>query len=427
MQGEKITMFCPLNLKKSEDLEQGDEWVMQGIASTSSKDSDGEFLDPKGADLSYFLKYGEVNFNHIKKNLDYIVGYPKTAMVNSMGAIEISFGLFKNKKLSKSIYEHAKDLQNANTTARLGLSIEGVIPKDGRDPENPNIIKSWRMTGVAVTPTPKNADTTCFVKKGESIEFLDESLNFFEEAVNEELLEKADQIEELVELNIQQEEPLSSSELLEIINNKNMKLKDILAKVKKGDTVELSSEDMDLLNKAQEEGLIVTKEEVSSEEAPIESEDRIIKSISELVKANGEALKSEISELKSELDTLSKSEGEKSEMIKSLSQDLASLKEKYETIDNTPVVKSTTEAIAKSEGEDLTKAEEVAEEVIEFDISTEAGINTFYQAVEALKADETISDTDARLAKIHVQQGVVSEAIEGILKAEGVVIKGMNI
>lgn len=114
-------------------------------------------------------------------------------------------------------------------------------------------------------------------------------------------------------------------------------------------------------------------------------------------------------------------------MIKSLSQDLASLKEKYETIDNTPVVKSTTEAIAKSEGEDLTKAEEVAEEVIEFDISTEAGINTFYQAVEALKADETISDTDARLAKIHVQQGVVSEAIEGILKAEGVVIKGMNI
>lgn len=416
MYEEKIELFCPLNLVKSEGEGEDKEWVMQGIASTSSSDSDGETLEPSGADLGYFLKYGEINYNHMKKNLDYVVGYPKTAMVNNDGAIEVSFGLFKNKKLSKSIYEHANNLEQAETSAKLGLSIEGIVPKNGRDPKNPKIIKSWRMTGLAVTPIPKNADTTCFIKKGETIEFTDESLDIFEKAVSEELLEKSNQIEELVKLNENQEEPLSSEELVTIINNKDMKLKEILDKVTKGEKVETTPEELEQLKKAIDEGLITEpkKEEVEevAKSDEVSAEDKIIKAVGELITAGNDAVKSEIDEIK-------KSNSE-------LTEEISALKSKYEEIDNTPVAKSTTEAVTKSEGEAVTKSEG-SEDNIELNIATEDGVNAFYKAVDALAQDGGISSQDARLAKIHVQQGVVSEEIEGLLKAEEVVITGMDI
>jgi len=135
---------------------------MRGIASTPSLDADGEYLDPKGFDVSYFLKYGYMNWNHqTNKDPLALVGRPISAKVNSKGQLVIEFYLFPDSVKAQQIYELQKLLEAQGMA--LGLSIEGEVLK--RDKDNPAKVLEARITGCAITPNPKNSDTVTEIIK----------------------------------------------------------------------------------------------------------------------------------------------------------------------------------------------------------------------------------------------------------------------
>lgn len=138
---------------------------MGGIASTSDEDTDGEFLDPNGFDLSYFKKSGTVNWHHLSKEKpEAIIGEPSKANITKKG-MYVECDLYNDSKLARQVYELGKVMEKNSKTRRLGFSIEGKVIE--RDPLNKNRITKARITGLAITHQPKNANTFANIIKGE--------------------------------------------------------------------------------------------------------------------------------------------------------------------------------------------------------------------------------------------------------------------
>jgi len=159
-----IKFWVPIEFSKAKN-EKGEE-VMKigGIASTNAKDSDGEFLDPNGFDVSYFKKSGFLNWHHQTKNdPNAIIGEPTEAKITKDGLYIEGF-LYKDNDLAKSVYNMAKVLQKNSSTRRLGFSIEGKALE--RDPLNDKIVKKAAITGCAITFSPKNPKTYLDIIKG---------------------------------------------------------------------------------------------------------------------------------------------------------------------------------------------------------------------------------------------------------------------
>lgn len=137
---------------------------VKGIASTSDEDGEGETLEPIGYELDRFLKYGFINYNHLaKSDAAKIIGEPETAHVTKNGKLYIEGKLY-NTELAKSVYNLSKTLSKSNSKRRLGWSIEGRALE--RDPGNPKRITKAMITGVAITPSPVNANTYVDIAKG---------------------------------------------------------------------------------------------------------------------------------------------------------------------------------------------------------------------------------------------------------------------
>jgi hypothetical protein len=156
--------FMPLDITKGEDEKGLPKMKIAGIASTMDEDSDGEFLDPEGFDLDYFLRYGFLNWHHqAKDNPSAIVGEPTHAYVQDK-KMYVEGELYQDSKLAKDIYELGTTLQNGSSKRRLGFSIEGKVLE--RDPTNSKIVNRAQITGCAITPTPKNSNTLAQIVKG---------------------------------------------------------------------------------------------------------------------------------------------------------------------------------------------------------------------------------------------------------------------
>lgn len=159
--------FVPANVTKAKDEDGNEEMFIEGIASTGDEDADGEMLQPAGYDLGYFKQYGLLNWQHgAKSDPNKIVGAPVEAEVRD-NKFWLKGKLFNGNTLAKGIYHLAKELSSAGTGQRLGFSIEGKALE--RDPLNPKIVKRAKITGVAITPTPKNANTFLDICKGEYV------------------------------------------------------------------------------------------------------------------------------------------------------------------------------------------------------------------------------------------------------------------
>lgn len=162
--------IIPLSLIKGKDPQGNQIMKMRGVASTPSLDSDGENLDPKGFDTSYFLKYGFMNWNH-QTNTDplSIVGRPYSATVNPLNELIIDFSLFSKSQKAKEVFELQQILEEQGMA--LGLSIEGkVLERKSKDKTHPDYKKVTKalITGCAITPNPKNKDTVAEIIKGEN-------------------------------------------------------------------------------------------------------------------------------------------------------------------------------------------------------------------------------------------------------------------
>lgn len=158
-----------VQLVKAKGPDGKDKMLMKGIASNSSKDTDGHNLDPSGFDVSYFLDKGFINWNHEwKKSPTSIIGRPNKAFINKANELEIEYSLFKGHKTAEEVYELAGILENNGIY--LGLSIEGEVVET--DPNDKNKITKARITDCAVTPHPKNSGTVTSIIKGNHFEEL---------------------------------------------------------------------------------------------------------------------------------------------------------------------------------------------------------------------------------------------------------------
>jgi len=153
-----------ITLEKAKDNSGREVMKIGGIASTKSKDSDDEEIDPMGYDVSYFLDQGFLNYNHQAKfNPKAVIGEPTVARITKDGLYVEGF-LYPDSELAKSVYDTTKMLEKSSTKRRMGFSIEGKALE--RDPFNQNKITKARLTGLALTLNPKNPNTLVDIIKG---------------------------------------------------------------------------------------------------------------------------------------------------------------------------------------------------------------------------------------------------------------------
>lgn len=161
--------FLPIEFSKAKNENGVEVMKIGGIASTSAKDSDGEYLDPNGFDVSYFIKQGFFNWHHMAKNdPSTIIGEPTKAEIKPDGLYVEGF-LYNDSQIAKSVWNTAKMLDKSSKTRRLGFSIEGkALKRRSDDEKNPNYkyIEKAAITGCAVTFMPKNPKTFLDIIKG---------------------------------------------------------------------------------------------------------------------------------------------------------------------------------------------------------------------------------------------------------------------
>jgi hypothetical protein len=163
---DTFVFFVPaqiIDIEKAEGKpdKRGDKgtkrWI-QGVASTSSRDLQGEIVDQNGIDFNYFLKYGYLNNDH-KPGFDNKVGQPTQARITKNGLWVKGF-LFENHEVADSIWELMNALEATQADRRLGFSIQGKVKR-----REGNIIKECWIQDIAVTPAPVNTTTWAEIAK----------------------------------------------------------------------------------------------------------------------------------------------------------------------------------------------------------------------------------------------------------------------
>ena len=143
--------------------ENGEVMKIEGLASTNSEDSDGEFLDYNGFQLDEF---SFINWNHNKNPEDYI-GEPVDWQIKPGQGLWIKGELYPDQRKAVDAWNLGKALTKSKRGNKLGFSIEGSVLQ--RDPSNPKKILKAKVTAVAVCPHPKNGDTFVdFITKGQT-------------------------------------------------------------------------------------------------------------------------------------------------------------------------------------------------------------------------------------------------------------------
>lgn len=147
---KQFKMIIPAELTKGSD----GEWIVQGLASTPSKDQQGEILLPEGIDATPIDQgRGVLNWDH-QKGPENTVGLLDSYQKTSKGFF-VKGRLFKNHQKAKSIQEIMSSLGKSDQ-GRMGLSVEGkILERSGKDGK---IIKKCQINAVALTMNPVNQD-----------------------------------------------------------------------------------------------------------------------------------------------------------------------------------------------------------------------------------------------------------------------------
>ncbi|NBU69914.1 MAG: hypothetical protein EBS53_00460 [Bacteroidetes bacterium] len=164
---ETFSCFVPAQMVVVKGGEKGADktgkrWI-QGIASTDSRDLQGEIIDQAGIDFSYFLKHGYFNDDH-KPGPEFKVGQPTEAKLTKNGLWVKGF-LFKNpnpKEESRADYywDLMNQLSASGSDRKVGFSIQGkVLRRNGS-----KIEKCW-IQDVAITTQPVNTTTWAEIAK----------------------------------------------------------------------------------------------------------------------------------------------------------------------------------------------------------------------------------------------------------------------
>jgi hypothetical protein len=154
--------WVPAQVIKSGKSTNGKRWI-QGIASTNSRDLQGEIVAQKGIDTSYFLKNGYFNNDH-KPGTENKVGEPVDCKITKDGLWVKGF-VYEGKKAADDIWEHMTSLNKSGASRRMGFSIEGKVLQ-----RNGNTIEKCWIQDIAITPAPVNCSTWAEVTKSLSVQ-----------------------------------------------------------------------------------------------------------------------------------------------------------------------------------------------------------------------------------------------------------------
>jgi hypothetical protein len=148
--GDTFHFFVPCESISKADKD-GKRWI-QGIASTSHRDLQGEVVDQKGIDFSYFLTDGYINDDH-KDGPEHKVGEATECKMTPKGLFIKGF-LYKGKERAEYWWEHINTLAANESKRKVGFSIQGkILRRQGR-----TILKCW-LQDVAITASPVNTNT----------------------------------------------------------------------------------------------------------------------------------------------------------------------------------------------------------------------------------------------------------------------------
>ncbi len=165
---DPFNCFLPATVEKARDKDDHEVMRIKGVASTGDKDFHGEFMDPDGLDVSSFLKEGHFNYHHTWiSNPMALIGRPDKAYIKNK-KLHVEGTLFNGNPMSRQVFDMMKVLEKEGKKG-FGLSVEGMVTS--RDKDNPKIIKSINITGIAVTPVPINPSTFVEVMKGKQDTF----------------------------------------------------------------------------------------------------------------------------------------------------------------------------------------------------------------------------------------------------------------
>lgn len=153
MKTDTFSFSMPIDVLKSSKNDEP-EMRIAGYASTSDPDRQGETLIQKGLDISDFVNFGYLNYDH---HDDQILGYPDKAKtrVDSKG-FYVEGILLPSVPLAKSLWDTAVALKKSNAPRKLGFSVEGKALE--RTPDG-KILKA-KIYHVALTPSPVNTNAT---------------------------------------------------------------------------------------------------------------------------------------------------------------------------------------------------------------------------------------------------------------------------
>ena len=159
---QAFNVFVPIDLeqsiKKSQTTGDGKGWYVQGWASTPDLDFQNDIVDPVGIDISYFLKYGWINYEH-KQGAEWIVGAPtENTYVDFERGLFVEAKLYPDSDYAQSMWKLAHHIQSSGDDRCLGFSIEGAIVS--RDETDQRVIRSLVVRNVALTTNPANPHAT---------------------------------------------------------------------------------------------------------------------------------------------------------------------------------------------------------------------------------------------------------------------------
>ena len=154
MEKNRFRFFAPVDLlEKARDKKGNEVYRVGGIISDSSKDADGENLDPNGFDFSEF---NFINWNHGKSPSD-IIGEPEQWKVIPGKGVYMEGYIYPDSDKGQEAVQLMKTLQESKKGNHLGWSVEGQVLE--RDLMNEKKVTRARITAVALCPFPKNGHT----------------------------------------------------------------------------------------------------------------------------------------------------------------------------------------------------------------------------------------------------------------------------
>lgn len=169
MSDKKFNIVLPTELVKGDN----GEWKVMGLASTASRDLQGEVIDQSGLDLSPIdMKKGVFNWDH-KKGPENTIGVIDSYKKTKEG-LWLQGRLFKGHSRAQAVHEIMSSL-NKSDVGRMGMSIEGIIKeRTGKDGKT---IKKAVIHSCALTMNPVNTDTyASLIKSLSGVEFSEEAV-----------------------------------------------------------------------------------------------------------------------------------------------------------------------------------------------------------------------------------------------------------